>query len=285
MFASERKSSVQEITVARDQFRSFISNQPAALAEFIPKRTKGRTTMGFFQKFMDIVKMNDDSDFDDYDDYEEYLAAEEEKKRKKQEKKEQRSRERQAKYDDEDEESVYEAPAKSASTTKRTIGGGSTFSERNSGARESYSSVAARSNANRFNGGSSMNSTAAAAQPVNAAQKPAKVVSMNRTSIASGNRSSMEVSISKPSNIEDAQDISDMLMSGKPIIVNLEGLDIAMAQRIMDFVSGCVYTLDGKLLQISGYIFILSPKDVDVSGDYLALLKQDAFGVPTFSRN
>ncbi len=240
--------------------------------------------MGFFSNFLDAIKLSDDSDFDDYDEYEEYVAEEQEREQKKKAKKAQKQREREQRYAvEEDEEDVYTpAPSRSANT-----GSATRFSDRNKAPKESYSSVAARSNANRLQNGTSMNSTAAAAQPVSQAtqQKSTnnKVVPLNRN-VAPSRASLMEVSVSKPNTIEDAQDISDMLMAGKPIIVNLEGLDLSMAQRIMDFVSGCVYTLDGKLLQISGYIFILSPRDVDVSGDYLALLKQDGFGVPTFNR-
>lgn len=239
--------------------------------------------MGFFSNFLDAIKLSDDSDFDDYDEYEEYVSEEQEREQKRKAKKAQKQREREQRYvEDEEDEEAY-APAKSRSGSS---GSTARFSDRNKAPKESYSSVAARSNANRLQNGTSMNSTAAAAQPVAQATQQKtnnKVVPLNR-SVAPTRASLMEVSVSKPNNIEDAQDISDMLMAGKPIIVNLEGLDIAMAQRIMDFVSGCVYTLDGKLLQISGYIFILSPRDVDVSGDYLALLKQDGFGVPTFNR-
>lgn len=241
--------------------------------------------MGFFSNFLDAIKLSDDADFDDYDEYEEYVAEEQEREQKRKAKKAQKQREREQRYveDEDDVEETY-APTKPRSGS---TGATSRFSDRSKTPKESYSSVAARSNANRLQNGSSMNSTAAAAQPVSQTAQPKnsnKVVPLNRSVSTPTRASLMEVSVSKPNNIEDAQDISDMLMAGKPIIVNLEGLDISMAQRIMDFVSGCVYTLDGKLLQISGYIFILSPRDVDVSGDYLALLKQDGFGVPTFNR-
>ncbi len=241
--------------------------------------------MGFFSNFLDAIKLSDDADFDDYDEYEDYVAEEREREQRKQAKKAQKQREREQKYardeeeDSDDEYAATQTPVRNSNSSR--------FIDRNKAAKESYSSVAARNNANRLQNGTSMNSTAAASQPVSQAnaQQKNKVVPLNRNAAPVRTATPlMEVSISKPNTIEDAQDISDMLMAGKPIIVNLEGLDLGMAQRIMDFVSGCVYTLDGKLLQISGYIFILSPRDVDVSGDYLALLKQDGFGVPTFSR-
>ena len=90
-----------------------------------------------------------------------------------------------------------------------------------------------------------------------------KVVSMNRTT--------MQVSIIKPTTFEDSQEICNMLLSGRPVVVNLEGFDPDDAQRIMDFISGCIYAINGKYHQISKYIFIFSPENVDISGDSLTL--------------
>ncbi len=93
-----------------------------------------------------------------------------------------------------------------------------------------------------------------------------------------------EVSIMKPTSFEDSQDICDILMSGRVAVINLEGFDIDIAQRIMDFVSGSVYAVNGKLHQISNYIFIVTPENVDISGDYLELLESNGFEVPTLNK-
>lgn len=93
-----------------------------------------------------------------------------------------------------------------------------------------------------------------------------------------------EVCIMKPVTFEDSQDICDMLLSGRAAVINLEGFDVELAQRIMDFISGAVYALNGKLHQISSYIFIISPDSVDISGDYLDLIEQDGFEVPTLNK-
>lgn len=89
-----------------------------------------------------------------------------------------------------------------------------------------------------------------------------KVVPMN-------GRSMLEVSIIKPTTFEDSQEICNMLLTGRPVVVNLEGFDPNDAQRIMDFISGCIYAIKGKYHQISKYIFIFSPESVDISGDSL----------------
>lgn len=94
-----------------------------------------------------------------------------------------------------------------------------------------------------------------------------------------------EVCIMKPTTFEDSQDICDMLLDGRAAVINLEGFDVELAQRIMDFISGAVYAMNGKLHQISSYIFIISPDTVDISGDYLDLIPADGFGAPTFSKD
>lgn len=95
----------------------------------------------------------------------------------------------------------------------------------------------------------------------------------------------LEVCIMKPSSFEDSQDICDMLLSGRASVVNLEGFDPLDAQRIMDFISGCVYAINGKLHQISKYIFIFSPDSIDISGDYLEFMPDEGFEVPTLNKD
>lgn len=85
----------------------------------------------------------------------------------------------------------------------------------------------------------------------------------------------LEVHIVKPTTFEDSQQVCDILLSGRAVVVNLEGFDADEAQRIMDFISGCIFAINGKLHRISKYIFIFSPENVDISGDYLDLLPED----------
>ncbi|MDO5520877.1 MAG: cell division protein SepF [bacterium] len=108
---------------------------------------------------------------------------------------------------------------------------------------------------------------------------PNKIVPIRTTS------KGLEVCIMKPSSFEDSQDICDMLLSGRASVVNLEGFDPLDAQRIMDFISGCVYAINGKLHQISKYIFIFSPDSIDISGDYLEFMPDEGFEVPTLNKD
>lgn len=92
----------------------------------------------------------------------------------------------------------------------------------------------------------------------------------------------LEVCIMKPTSFEDSQEICDMLLTGRATVINLEGFDDKLAQRTMDFISGSVYAINGKLHRISSCIFIVSPDTVDISGDYLDLIQDSGFEPPTF---
>ncbi len=91
---------------------------------------------------------------------------------------------------------------------------------------------------------------------------------------------SMEVSVIKPTSMEDAREIADTLLDDCTIVLNLEGLDVDNAQRIIDFTCGACYSLNGSIQMISSYIFILTPASVDISGDYQSILS-DAFDIPS----
>ncbi len=91
----------------------------------------------------------------------------------------------------------------------------------------------------------------------------------------------LEVCIMKPTSFEDSQEICDTLLTGRATVINLEGFDDKLAQRTMDFISGSVYAINGKLHRISNCIFIVSPDTVDISGDYLDLIQENGFEPPT----
>ena len=88
---------------------------------------------------------------------------------------------------------------------------------------------------------------------------------------------SMEVSLVKPVAADDSREICDLLRSGKAVVINMEGIHTEVAQRIIDFTSGSTYAIDGKLQKISNYIFIATPPQVDLSGDF-----QDVFASGVF---
>ena len=93
-------------------------------------------------------------------------------------------------------------------------------------------------------------------------------------------RASMEVCVIKPTAVDDAREITETLLSGRTVILNLEGLDLEIAQRIIDFTSGATFAISGNLQKISNYIFLVTPTNVDISGDLQDLLNT-SFDVPS----
>lgn len=97
------------------------------------------------------------------------------------------------------------------------------------------------------------------------------------TPMRSSKRSAqMEVCVMKPQSFEDSRDISETLLANRTVILNMEGLDLALAQRLIDFISGSCFAIDGNLQRISNYIFVVTPHSVDISGDLQEIV--DAFG-------
>lgn len=93
----------------------------------------------------------------------------------------------------------------------------------------------------------------------------------------------MEVCVIKPHTMEDAREITETLLANCTVVLNMEGLDLEVAQRIIDFASGSCYAIDGNLQKISNYIFIITPASVDISGDFQEILT-GAFDVPSFEK-
>ena len=87
-----------------------------------------------------------------------------------------------------------------------------------------------------------------------------------------GTSSGPEVCMIVPKNFEDANTIADVLLKNKAVILNLEGIDMAAAQRIIDFASGSCYTVGGNLQKISKKIFMIVPESMNLSGDFDQLI-------------
>ena len=93
--------------------------------------------------------------------------------------------------------------------------------------------------------------------------------------------SGMEVCVIKPTSVEDAREITETLLANRTVVLNLEGIDVDVAQRIIDFTSGSCYAISGNLQKISHYIFIITPSSVDISGDFQEIFS-GSFDVPSF---
>ena len=93
-----------------------------------------------------------------------------------------------------------------------------------------------------------------------------------RNSRRSSQTVNMEVCVIKPTSMEDTREIADTLVDNSTVILNLEGIDVELAQRIIDFTSGACYSLGGSLQKVSSYIFVLGPSNVDITGDLQNIL-------------
>ncbi len=91
--------------------------------------------------------------------------------------------------------------------------------------------------------------------------------------------SGMEVCVIKPTTVDEAREITDTLLANRTVVLNMEGLDVDVAQRIIDFTSGSCYAMSGNLQKISHYIFIITPESVDISGDFQDYLAGGALDI------
>ncbi len=94
-----------------------------------------------------------------------------------------------------------------------------------------------------------------------ARERGGKVVSMPSQA------AQMKMIVYQPMSYEDTQNIIDNLKSRKPVIVNMEELEIDCAQRILDFMAGAIYALSGTIHKISRGIFVVAPNNIDVVGN------------------
>ncbi len=76
-----------------------------------------------------------------------------------------------------------------------------------------------------------------------------------------------EVVLFHPANFNDTSTAADHLRSRKAVIVNMENVDKAMARRVVDFLSGCAYALDGKVKKVAQSTYLFCPHNMDIQGD------------------
>ena len=87
--------------------------------------------------------------------------------------------------------------------------------------------------------------------------------------ISSVGRDALRVVLVEPTCFDDCQIISDHLKAKRSVIINLEALDLPTARRIIDFVGGSAYALDGSMQKAGGSIFVAVPSHVEITGDLL----------------
>ncbi len=95
-----------------------------------------------------------------------------------------------------------------------------------------------------------------------------QVLNMNSSGSVSNKQ---EVVLFRPGSFNDTSKAADDLRSRKAVIVNMENVDKAMARRVVDFLSGCVYALDGDVKKIAQSAYLFCPHNMDIVGDLESL--------------
>ena len=89
--------------------------------------------------------------------------------------------------------------------------------------------------------------------------------------VSASNAGKQEVILFRPVNFNDASKVADDLRARKVVVVNLENVDKAMARRVVDFLSGCAYSIDGSVKKIAQSAYLFCPSHLVVSGDLESL--------------
>ena len=192
--------------------------------------------MSFLDKFLDAVKVNDDYDDDFLDEADDDFDDEKPKKRF--------FKKLDDDYDDDLDDDL--PPVKNTKKEKK----------------EKKTSSAAK--------------TPKQPKTQNSSSKVTPMYSVKKIFSGSSAGSSNEVCVIKPKQFDESTEIVDALLDNCTVILNLEGLDITLAQHIIDFTAGASYAIDGNIKKVSSYIFILTPEGVDITGDSQEILNDIA---------
>ena len=212
--------------------------------------------MGLLDKFLDAIKLNDDYD-DEYDEEESYI--------------------------DDDLDEGYDEDYEDAKPKKRFFSKFKSAKAADPDDEDTYED----DDETGYEAEEKARPAKPASRPAEPKAAPAREEKPRRERTARKNKNrrnapSMEVNVIRPSSMEDTREIADTLLDSCTVVLNLEGLDVEIAQRVIDFTCGVCYALDGSLQKISNYIFIITPAEVDISGDYQRILS-GAFDLPSMT--
>ena len=198
--------------------------------------------MGLFDRFLDAVRLNED-DFDDDDEF----------------------------FDDEEFDDLDDEPEQPKRRFFSKLGSGKKTDDFDDELEEDVPEPKPIRPVESKTASAPKSTVKMATKPGQApAPAPSKVTPIRKGRATGGG--SMEVCVIKPTKVEDFREIADTLLSYCTVVLNLEGIDVELAQRIIDFSSGSCYAIGGGLQKVSSYIFILTPSNVEISGDIQDLL-------------
>jgi cell division inhibitor SepF len=107
---------------------------------------------------------------------------------------------------------------------------------------------------------------------------PARPTTQLRSVRPGGNgRGDVRVHLVIPKSFNDAQQIADKFKENIPVVLNLQGVDTDLSKRLIDFASGLTYALDGGMQRIADKVFMLTPRNVEISAEERAELIEKGF--------
>ncbi len=95
-----------------------------------------------------------------------------------------------------------------------------------------------------------------------------KVLNINATA-------QLKVALEKPQRFDDASAVADHLNAKRTVVLNLEAANKDVSRRILDFLSGVAYALNGQIKKVANCTFIITPYNVDIMGDLLDELENN----------
>lgn len=108
--------------------------------------------------------------------------------------------------------------------------------------------------------------SSAAPEPAPAARGAGRVVNLN-------SNAQLQVVLVKPDRFDQVSDIADHLRDKKALVLNLESTNKDVARRLVDFLSGCAYALDGKIKKVAISTYLITPYNVNVTGELVEELE------------
>jgi cell division inhibitor SepF len=103
-----------------------------------------------------------------------------------------------------------------------------------------------------------------ASEPVGATAAPARRTRLRGVDATAGQ---VRVHLVLPRSFNDAQQIADKFKDHVPVILNLQSADNELSKRLIDFASGLTYALDGSMQRVADKVFLLTPRNVEVSAE------------------
>ncbi|MBO8158580.1 cell division protein SepF [Thermosyntropha sp.] len=100
----------------------------------------------------------------------------------------------------------------------------------------------------------------------------------NKNVVSLHSNKTLKVVVCEPESFEEVQVLADHLKSRRQVILNFENTSPEVAQRIIDFLSGTTYSLDGHSQQLGPHIFIFTPSNVEISTDHRTIIRKHGLG-------